>query len=120
MPRGSEETYDTDKIIGTNILTRRTCLGMSRQQVAKKIGVTHQQIQKYERGTNRIPASRLPQFSRALGMSLDEFYDEFPDTALDSTSRIIIELVRNLKAMPEGLVFAMSQHAKHLHSYMEK
>ena len=49
-------------------------MGLSQEKLADSVGVTFQQIQKYERGTNRVSASRLFSFSKILGVSIDYFY----------------------------------------------
>lgn len=61
--------------VGKQIRNRRSLMGLSQESLASSIGVTFQQIQKYERGTNRISASRLLSFSKILGVSIDYFYD---------------------------------------------
>jgi transcriptional regulator with XRE-family HTH domain len=55
-------------------------MGLSQEKLADSVGVTFQQVQKYERGTNRVSASRLYRFSKILGVSIDFFYE-----GLDST-----------------------------------
>lgn len=65
---------EIDKHVGLQIRSRRTLLGLSQEKLADAVGVTFQQIQKYERGTNRVSASRLFNFSKALDVSLEYFY----------------------------------------------
>ncbi|MEW5423946.1 helix-turn-helix domain-containing protein [Amorphus sp. 3PC139-8] len=65
-----------DAYIGTMIRSRRIELGISQQDLATRIGVTFQQIQKYERGLNRVAANRLPALSDVLEVSYTFF---FPD-----------------------------------------
>jgi len=55
---------------------RRTLLGISQEQLAEALGLTFQQVQKYERGTNRISASRLYQLSRVLDVKISWFYED--------------------------------------------
>ena len=55
---------------------RRSLLGISQEKLAEAVGVTFQQIQKYERGTNRVSASRLLKFSQLLQVPIDYFYDQ--------------------------------------------
>jgi transcriptional regulator with XRE-family HTH domain len=50
----------TDKYVGSRVRMRRLMLGMSQEKLGEKLGLTFQQVQKYEKGTNRIGASRLP------------------------------------------------------------
>ncbi len=64
-----------DKHVGKQLRNRRSLLGISQEKLANAIGVTFQQVQKYERGTNRVSASRLFSFSKILDVSIDYFYD---------------------------------------------
>ena len=61
---------------------RRTLLGMSQSTVGKAIGLTFQQIQKYEHGSNRIGSSRLYEFAKVLDVPVSYFFDEMPANAL--------------------------------------
>ncbi|MEL0112450.1 MAG: helix-turn-helix domain-containing protein, partial [Rickettsiales bacterium] len=58
-----------------------TVLGLSQEKLGEALGLTFQQIQKYERGTNRIGASRLYDLSHVLGVSISYFFDEMTDAA---------------------------------------
>ena len=64
--------------VGTKVRQRRTLLGMSQEKLGTAVGLTFQQIQKYERGTNRIGASRLHEFSHILDVPVSYFFDELP------------------------------------------
>ena len=66
----------TDLHVGRRLRLRRTMLGMSQEKLSEAVGLTFQQIQKYERGTNRIGASRLCQFSQLLGVPIGFFFDD--------------------------------------------
>jgi len=57
---------------------RRTLLGMSQERLGEALGLTFQQVQKYERGANRISASRLYQIGRVLDVPVSFFYEELP------------------------------------------
>ena len=57
---------------------RRKMLGLSQEKLGDKLGITFQQIQKYEKGTNRISASRLQQVARALSVPVEYFYEGGP------------------------------------------
>jgi transcriptional regulator with XRE-family HTH domain len=63
-----------DRKVGENLLRFRLLRGMTQEQLAAAVGVTFQQIQKYENGRNRISASRLWAFSEALGVPVADFY----------------------------------------------
>ena len=67
-----------DTHVGQKIRARRIFLGMSQTEVADAVGITFQQIQKYERGTNRVGASRLQQISDAMGVSPFYFFEGAP------------------------------------------
>lgn len=64
-----------DKHVGKQLRSRRILIGLSQEKLAEEIGVTFQQVQKYERGANRISASRLYTFSKLLEVSIDYFYE---------------------------------------------
>ena len=63
-----------DKVFGMRLRQRRTFLGFSQQTLGDAVGMTFQQIQKYEHGTNKISASRLLDFSRVLEVPVNYFY----------------------------------------------
>ncbi len=67
-----------DVHVGERIRLRRTLLGMSLEKLAAAIGLTFQQVQKYERGANRIGASRLFEISLALDVPIDFFFEGIP------------------------------------------
>jgi transcriptional regulator with XRE-family HTH domain len=62
-----------DKNLGEKIRTRRSAAGMSQAELGEALGVTFQQIQKYEKGTNRVSAVRLEQIAKALSESISYF-----------------------------------------------
>lgn len=65
-----------DEQIGLKLRQRRTILGVSQEKLAESLGVTFQQIQKYENGANRISASRLNLISQVLSVPFSYFFDE--------------------------------------------
>jgi transcriptional regulator with XRE-family HTH domain len=67
-----------DAHIGLKIRARRNLLGLSQTELADAAGITFQQIQKYEKGVNRVGASRLQQFSDALGVPPSYFFEGAP------------------------------------------
>lgn len=70
-----------DRHVGKRLRVRRALLGISQEKLADAIGLTFQQIQKYERGTNRISASRLYQFSQILDVPVTYFYEHVGDVS---------------------------------------
>src|ERR1700743_1828829 len=65
-----------DVHVGNRIRLRRTLLGMSQERLAEQIGLTFQQVQKYERGTNRVSSSRLFDLSKIFDVPIKFFFDE--------------------------------------------
>jgi transcriptional regulator with XRE-family HTH domain len=70
------ETNDVDRFVGDRIRLYRSMIGMSQQKLAESLGVTFQQLQKYERGENRIGAGRLLMVATALGVPITFLLDE--------------------------------------------
>lgn len=99
MARQNEYLIQIDKIIGNKIYNLRLAKGFSRQQLAELIGVTHQQLQKYEKGINRIAAGRLILIAKALGKNLEYFYSDLNENENieedHQHQRMCIEVSRN-------------------------
>jgi len=70
-----------DVHVGGRVRLRRTLLGMSQERLGDALGLTFQQVQKYERGANRIGASRLFDIARALDVPIGFFFDDMPENA---------------------------------------
>ena len=83
--RGSAAFNPIDVHVGQRLRTRRTLLGLSQMAVADAIGLTFQQLQKYENGSNRISASRLYDFSQVLDVDMGYFFDDM-DKATEKAS----------------------------------
>jgi transcriptional regulator with XRE-family HTH domain len=79
-----------DSHVGARMKLRRTLLGLSQEQLAGMIGLTFQQVQKYERGANRIGASRLFDLSRALDVPLSFFFDDMPPEVAASSPAAVL------------------------------
>ena len=71
--RGPYQSVDVH--VGGRLRLRRRLLGLSQEKLAEAIGITFQQIQKYERGANRVSASRLYDLSQVLAVPIDYFFD---------------------------------------------
>tara|TARA_B100000674_G_C37533479_1_gene774944 strand:+ start:95 stop:607 length:513 start_codon:yes stop_codon:yes gene_type:complete len=97
-----------DVHVGQRVRQRRVLCGLSQTELANAIGLTFQQLQKYERGINRISASKLWQISQVLQVPVQWFFKEFSepkekeDKRLESfhMERETLELVRNYVAVP--------------------
>jgi transcriptional regulator with XRE-family HTH domain len=71
--------HPTDKHVGARLRMRRLMLDMSQEEIAKALGLTFQQVQKYEKGANRISASRLQHLCKVLGVQVPFFFEGLPD-----------------------------------------
>jgi transcriptional regulator with XRE-family HTH domain len=92
---------DTDRMVGVRLRNLRLARGMSQKKLAAEIGVKSQQIQKYERGTNRIGAGRLYQIARALNVSVLAFFLGNTEAApLPELSPREWQLVEHFRALP--------------------
>lgn len=69
-----------DAHVGKRIRLRRTLLGLSQEKLGEALGITFQQVQKYERGANRVGASRLYHIARALDVPISFFFDDMHTT----------------------------------------
>ena len=69
------EPHPVDVHVGSRVRLRRTLMGLSQEKLGEAVGLTFQQIQKYERGSNRIGASRLHEFSQILNVSVSFFFE---------------------------------------------
>ena len=79
-----------DVHVGQRIRQRRTLLGMSQERLAEAIGLTFQQVQKYERGANRVSSSRLFDLTRILDVPISYFFEEMGAGVADkSPSRLM-------------------------------
>jgi transcriptional regulator with XRE-family HTH domain len=94
-----------DVHVGSRVRLRRTLLGLSQEKLGEAIGLTFQQVQKYERGTNRIGASRLWELSTVLDVPVQFFFGEMAAETLVQMSRIT---ARELVADANGVVTTVS------------
>ncbi len=104
--------HPVDVHVGKRVRHRRWMVGMTQQQLAEKVGIKFQQIQKYETGMNRVSASRLWGISEALDVPVSFFFEGL-EAAASGTSgdtlpadiladREALELVRSYYAIPEN------------------
>ena len=82
VERNSRRANPMDVHVGGRVRMRRMLLGMSQEKLGEQLGLTFQQVQKYEKGVNRIGASRLFELAKVLGVPVQFFYDEAPSGAM--------------------------------------
>lgn len=76
-----------DVHVGSRIRLRRTLMGLSQERLGEALGLTFQQVQKYERGINRVGASRLYDLARALDVPISFFFDDMADETAAADAR---------------------------------
>ena len=102
--------HPVDAHVGKRIRHRRWMVGMTQQQLADRVGIKFQQIQKYETGMNRVSASRLWDIADALGVNIAFFFEGLDDARESARSaeadlmadKEALELVRSYYAIPEA------------------
>jgi transcriptional regulator with XRE-family HTH domain len=110
--RGTGVPNPVDVHVGARVRTRRLLIGMNQETLAKALGLTFQQVQKYEGGANRVSASRLSQIAAVLGVSISYFFNDLdPDAAgldrpaVEARERLqrpeTIELIRSYYAIAD-------------------
>lgn len=98
LSRRGEGPNPIDVHVGARLRLRRTLMGLSQEKLGEAVGITFQQLQKYERGANRISASRLFNLAQVLDVPVGFFFDDLPagPTAIEASvpappSRLIDE-----------------------------
>ena len=90
MPRrtvAKDGPHPIDVHVGSRVRLRRTLLGLNQTQLGERLGITYQQVQKYEQGVNRISASRLYKLTQILDTPLAYFFDDVPLETDDAVSQ---------------------------------
>lgn len=92
-----------DKEIGTRIRMRRVLIGMSQERLGDLLGITFQQVQKYEKGTNRISVGRMMDIARVLGVDIHYFFDNLVEPIPGLGDNAAPAYVADFMSTPEGL-----------------
>lgn len=98
-----------DRHVGSRVRMRRMMISMSQEKLGERLGITFQQVQKYEKGTNRIGASRLQQIATILGVPVSFFFEGAPGGEVDASGFADSgnpSYVSDFMATPEGLSLA--------------
>ncbi len=91
-----------DRRLGQRVRTRRLEIGMSQERLAELLGVTFQQVQKYEKGVNRIAASRLFDIAAALDLPVSRFFEGLSSTRASGVAEAQQGYIHDALATPEG------------------
>lgn len=104
--------HPVDVHVGKRVRHRRWMVGMTQQQLAERVGIKFQQIQKYETGMNRVSASRLWEIASALGVQVSFFFDGLGAKAIEAepgdlpgdllADKEALELIRSYYSIPEN------------------
>jgi len=116
--KGSANAIDAH--VGARIRLRRMMLGMSQEKLGEHLGITFQQIQKYEKGTNRVGASRIQAIARVLSVPVSFFFEEAPggdvneptagpDITFDAATLEITRLVQAMTTAQRASVRAVAR-----------
>jgi transcriptional regulator with XRE-family HTH domain len=107
---GSEGPHPVDRHVGLRIRMRRKELGISQEKLAEALGLTFQQVQKYERAANRVSASKLFEIARALNTGVAYFYEGLaPGDELGSPASASLD-AKAFMLTPEGAELAATFH----------
>jgi transcriptional regulator with XRE-family HTH domain len=109
MPVAMKTPDPVDIYVGDRVRQRRKMLGLSQEELGALIGLTFQQVQKYERGANRISASKLFQIAKALKIRIAYFFDGYSDEddaeageGTATSEKLVLELL----STPRGVELA--------------
>jgi transcriptional regulator with XRE-family HTH domain len=119
MPQqSSSEPHPVDVYAGNRLREARLLIGLSQTALGLRLGVTFQQIQKYERGANRMSASKLWRAAQSLNVPVSYFFDQFrPDQPFGQEMRLQtdeIALLRHFRRMPQSLQRTLAEFAEAL------
>jgi len=110
---------ELDEYIGTRLRLRRSLLNMSQGQLGKRLGVTFQQIQKYERGNNRIGAGRLYEIAAVLDVPIIYFYeglDPINPQAGSGIDQVVLDFLKSPEGPEVACEFAALRTAQQRHA----
>jgi len=100
-----KSTSSIDVEIGTRVRMRRISIGMSQERLGDMLGLTFQQVQKYEKGTNRISVGRLVDIAQVLGVGIDFFFNGIKSVKIEAgfAEEEATPYISDMMSTPEGL-----------------
>ena len=101
---GGAHARELDRHVGARMRARRIMLGFTQQQLAERLGITYQQAHKYEKGINRMAASRLYKAAQVLGVDVGYFFEglhgaEESPSEVKPQQRLLLELAKNFMTL---------------------
>lgn len=108
---GVRSADDVDAFVGSRVRIRRMTLGISQEQLGAALGLTFQQVQKYEKGQNRIGAGRLFRIAQILSVPVQYFYDGLPTADAEEDTDDVAERTASVQAFlasAEGHALSMA------------
>lgn len=112
MPDNKKKPNPIDIHVGSRVRLRRNMLGMSQEKLGESLGITFQQIQKYEKGTNRVGASRLQAIATILSVPVSFFFEDAPDQnktqkgfAEDNSTTYVVDFLNSAEGLQLNRAF---------------
>lgn len=120
MIENKKKPNPIDTHVGSRVRLRRNMLGMSQEKLGDSLGITFQQIQKYEKGTNRVGASRLQAISNVLSVPVAFFFEDAPNAdgqankgfAEDSSAAYVVDFLNSAEGLQLNRAFLKISDAK--------
>lgn len=115
---GSKKPNPIDVHVGSRVRLRRMMVGMSQERLGESLGITFQQVQKYEKGTNRIGASRLQSIATVLGVPISFFFEDAPNPSGENAgaelknSQHVVEFLSSLEGLQLNRAFSRIEDAR--------
>jgi transcriptional regulator with XRE-family HTH domain len=120
MTENKKKPNPIDIHVGSRVRLRRNMLGMSQEKLGESLGITFQQIQKYEKGTNRVGASRLQAIATILGVPVSFFFEDAPDMPAiagggfreDNATSYVVDFLNSAEGLQLNRAFVRIADAK--------
>ena len=119
MIENKKKPNPIDIHVGSRVRLRRNMLGMSQEKLGEALGITFQQIQKYEKGTNRVGASRLQAISTILNVPVSFFFEDAPGVSAltggmseSSSTSFVVDFLNSAEGLQLNRAFAKITDAK--------
>jgi transcriptional regulator with XRE-family HTH domain len=120
MKKKNRRPSSADVELGESIRAHRLIAGMSQSDLAGKLGVSFQQVQKYEKGTNRVGAGRLPQIAEIFGIQIGALFDVNANASLGaSKGTALVKLLPDRSTLKLLTAFAGIAHPEIRHSLID-